>query len=280
MTEDKQSLYTFRNEKPNNPSRLDRYHFSFSDWKLYNLFVKYLEKSITEDPTKQKKTEAGITAFVEYECEKDDQTWTVSLLDCQGLNNVIGKFFLETELNLPQEYIQGIDGYDPKYKQPTDEINFSRYERGTTTLPLARQGILGIPQEIINELQAYQPPPGYEHYKTKNLGLSTSAKIGYGLLFFGVSAPSVTALTASCLDVEQNQKLFSLLPDGAFKDHVITALMAAGPHGHNYATGFSIAVLVLLALLALTVAYSEKWQTVKDTAKDYVCPGNSSTSSE
>ncbi len=232
-----------------------RYHLTFHDPKLYELFISYCEKSKTTTTDDQ----VGITtAFKGYDCVTNNQEKTVSLFCTWGLEHFIGKFFLETKLDPPPNYIALLPNYNPKYKQPipTDTEDPERYARGTTSLPIAHSGILNIPQEIINELQAYQPPTG--------------EKIGYGLLFFGVSAPSVTALTASCLDVEQNQKLFSLLPDGAFKDHVITALMATGPHGHNYTTGISIAVLVLLALLALTVAYPEKWQKLKDYVGDAV----------
>ncbi len=283
MATHQEEVYVFKHDKRDDPSNY--YRFTFRDQQLYNLFKEYGTQSKTilepNDP-EGSKIKIGSTGFEVVRCQTDDSQQTISVpVAAWGDANFIGKFFLETGLDLPEEYTQGIVGYEPAYKQPTDGVNPSLYAKGTTTLKLGRYGTLEIPPEIINKLQAYQRCPDSELLSLPDSKpLSTGQKIGYGLLFFGVSASSVTALTASCLDVEQNQKLFSLLPDGAFKDHVITALMATGPHGHNYTTGISIAVLVLLALVALTVAYPEKWQTVKDTAKDYVCPGKSSASSQ
>ncbi|MGL5741468.1 MAG: hypothetical protein ACRCXC_02410 [Legionella sp.] len=90
----------------------------------------------------------------------NDEERRVQFRSAFGTENVIGKFFLETDLDWPEEYKKSKKWYDPRYKQPTMSIPEldEDYGKGVATVHLGRQGDAIITQSIMMAMNNYKSP--------------------------------------------------------------------------------------------------------------------------
>lgn len=130
----------------------------FNNTKLYNLFKKFMDESTITNQLNPDNSPKSLTTYIAI---FDDSSKRVTLKTVHGRENIIGKFFLETNLDWPQEYYDKDQYLLPEYKQPvirfTDEEVRRRYGKGVTDIYLARQGKAIIPESIIELMNNFNP---------------------------------------------------------------------------------------------------------------------------
>lgn len=130
------------------------YTLKFTDRNLFDLFIDYTKESIIYEMRNQDGTQSVYDyCILPNECDSKALTIPVNR-HLLGMKNIIGKFFLETDLDLPKGIV---DEYtDPRYKQPTVAIPKEEdYARGVPKIMLGRhyQGKATVSEYMIHRLQ-------------------------------------------------------------------------------------------------------------------------------
>jgi hypothetical protein len=153
---------------------------TFKSTTLFNIFKRYTEQTIIDWSRVQSNDEKSIAdANIKFNPESKTAEFTSSL----GSEHILGKFFLETSLDWPEEYIKRNEFYNPKYKQVFNGDSDEEFRKGSTNLYLSRWGMAKIPIEIIELMNKYIPGTILEIEKTamliqqdkRNLGLFAKA---------------------------------------------------------------------------------------------------------
>lgn len=130
----------------------------FKNTKLYSLFKKFMDATFLVEVRGEVTTDSP-KSLTQYIAEFDDNTQSVQIKSCFGKENIIGKFFLETDLDWPQAYYEKSNSFIPKYKQPT--MSFSEqdlennYGKGVPKILLGRQGIATMTDDILKLLHNF-----------------------------------------------------------------------------------------------------------------------------
>jgi hypothetical protein len=124
---------------------------TFHDNRLYKIFKAYMENTKMKS---MRDVKDSISMSTYYET-KFDETKKVKLANKFGLENVIGKFFLETDLDWPEWFYENTY-HILKYKQPIMAAGGDKeYGKGVSTLRLARQGKAEVPDHIMKMMNEY-----------------------------------------------------------------------------------------------------------------------------
>ena len=114
----------------------------FKESQLYILFKEFMDRSTTEGKS-----------LSEYTAKFDYNSNSVEFNHVVGKENIIGKFFLETGLDWPEEYYSAENRFNPEFKQPTMNESIENlkimYSKGVPEIYFAKQGKAGIPDSII-----------------------------------------------------------------------------------------------------------------------------------
>ncbi|CDZ77323.1 hypothetical protein BN59_01606 [Legionella massiliensis] len=124
----------------------------FKNAELYSLFKKFMDESTFGTPP---------SSLTQYLAVFDDNTKSVKFDTRHGTDNIIGKFFLETNLDWPKAYYEGRNYINPEYKQPVmfmKEAELKKYYgKGVKTIDLPHVGAAVIPEAIIELLNSFDP---------------------------------------------------------------------------------------------------------------------------
>jgi hypothetical protein len=142
------------------------YTLAFTDEHLFNLFLDYTKGSTIDEMRGQDKPMSAYEYYIKNDTSVDSKALTIRIANRFGTQNVIGKFFLETDLDLPDNF--ATEYFIPEYKQPVmGPGNPEDYGRGVGKLMLGRQGKGTVPQEIISKLQLREDPKIVEAFIQK-----------------------------------------------------------------------------------------------------------------
>ena len=131
---------------------LSRYTIGFTDIDLFDLFLNYVKGSTINEMQGLDKPISVYDYYIEKDEFVDSKALTISVGNHMGVENVIGKFFLETDLDLPDNFAD--EYFIPEYKQPTEACPKAKdYGRGVGKILLGRVGKATVPKEIISKLQ-------------------------------------------------------------------------------------------------------------------------------
>jgi hypothetical protein len=111
----------------------------FKNKALYDLFVQYLNKTTVNDHA------TSITDHIV--AEFDDEAMKIIWFRSSGIENILGKFFLETGLDWPEEFYTW-KAYDRQAKQPIAK-GINEYAKGNSIIYLGERAKARIPEKVM-----------------------------------------------------------------------------------------------------------------------------------
>ena len=146
------SILFNRQTQPDGTIYLNPEIIIFEGQSLYQIFKSYLNNTIVE-ACRNATNDTSVAAY--FTSEFNDEAKQVTFGCGFGIDNVVGKFFLETNLDWPKSYLEAETYIIPECKQPVYGIyEKETYGKGVPVVYMARQGKANIPDHIMSMMNS------------------------------------------------------------------------------------------------------------------------------